>query len=60
MYACNVLDEVTNACIEWVAIDSPAPMLPDFTVDEWNSLAIIVVLVLITAWGFRVVGGLIK
>lgn len=60
MYACNALDEVNNACIEWVVLDPPAPMLPDFTIDEWNSLAVIVVLVIVSAWGFRVLGGLIK
>lgn len=60
MYACQTLDEVSQTCLEWVAIDSPAPLLPDFTVDEWNSLAVIVVLVIVSAWGFRVLGGLIK
>ena len=60
MYACQTLDEATQACMEWVAIDIPAPLLPDFTVDEWNSLAVIVVLVIVSAWGFRVLGGLIK
>lgn len=60
MYACQTLDEATQACMEWVVIDSPAPILPDFTIDEWNTLAVIVVLVIISAWGFRVLGGLIK
>ena len=60
MYACQTLDQASQACMEWVVIDSPAPMLPDFTIDEWNSLAVIVVLVIVFAWGFRVLGGLIK
>ena len=60
MYACQTLDEVSQTCLEWVVIDSPAPILPDFTIDEWNTLAVIVVLVIISAWGFRVLGGLIK
>ena len=60
MYACQTLDEVSQTCLEWVVVDSPAPMLPDFTIDEWNTLAVIVVLVIISAWGFRVLGGLIK
>ena len=60
MYACQTLDEVSQTCLEWVVIDSPTPILPDFTIDEWNTLAVIVVLVIISAWGFRVLGGLIK
>ena len=60
MYVCQTLDEVSQTCLEWVVLDSPAPMLPDFTIDEWNSLAVIVVLVIVSAWGFRVLGGLIK
>lgn len=60
MYACQTLDEASQTCMEWVAIDSPAPLLPDFTIDEWNSLAVLVVYVIVSAWGFRVLGGLIK
>lgn len=60
MYACQTLDEVSQTCMEWVAIDPPAPMLPDFTIAEWNYLGSLVVLVLVTAWGFRAIGGFIK
>lgn len=60
MYACQALDEVSQTCMEWVAIDPPTPLLPDFTVDEWNELAVLVVYVMVFAWGFRVLGGLIK
>ena len=60
MYACQTLDEASQTCMEWVAIDIPAPILPDFTMDEWNGLAVIIVLVMSSAWGFRVLGGLIK
>lgn len=60
MYACQTLDEVSQTCMEWVVIDPPAPILPDFTIAEWNFLGSLVVLVLAFAWGFRAIGGFIK
>lgn len=60
MYACQTLDEVSQTCIEWVVIDAPAPMLPDFTITEWNYLGVLVVVVLVLAWGYRVIGQLIR
>jgi hypothetical protein len=57
-YACA--EPLGSTCNEWVVIDKPAPILPDFTMEEWSSLAVLVVIVLISAWGFRVLGGLIK
>lgn len=56
-YQCTAIDQ-NNQCLEWVQVGFLG--LPEITSSQAGQLCVAIAIVLVTAWGFKKIGSLLK